>query len=130
MATVIYYLSYAKEKIQRDPQNQKYPSSHLNAILIQTKKSDAPNKPQYIRHKRRKSIYVQKETDSLSSSTFTSDMSSDDETNIKNTTVKKTKKKKIDSKDKTNGYILLNTMYLIKETCKKFTDTKNKKTWV
>ena len=75
--------------------------------MIQTKKSDAPNKPQYIRHKRRKSIYVQKETDSLSSSTFTSDMSSDDETNIKNTTVKKTKKKKIDLKDKTNGKELI-----------------------
>ena len=79
VATVIYYLSYAKGIIEKDPQNQKYPSKHLKSILINIQKSEKPNEPDYIRQKRRKSIFVQKESSSQSSD-CSSGISSDDET--------------------------------------------------
>ena len=50
---------------------------HLNSILVNIKNSDQPNAPRYIRHKRRKSFYIEKETNVLSSSASNSDFLSD-----------------------------------------------------
>ncbi len=48
-ATVIYYLSYAKLK----PDRLKLPGEHLNAVLVNTDKMEAPNRPRHVRGKRR-----------------------------------------------------------------------------
>ena len=55
------------------------PSIHLNSILVNINESDKPNAPRYIRHKRRKSCYIQKESDLISSSASNSDLSSDND---------------------------------------------------
>ena len=54
--------------IEKDPKNIKFPATHLNSMFVSINNSVKSNKPKYVRHKRRNSSYVQKESDLSSSS--------------------------------------------------------------
>ena len=75
VAAVIYYLSYAKNKLQQDPASIKCPAVYLCSLFTKT---DHPNKPRYVRNKRRKTINVNIESSS-SSCGISTDISSDEE---------------------------------------------------
>lgn len=51
VATVIYYLSYAKYR------TVKCPAQHLNSILVNLNSSEKANKPRYVKNKRTKKEY-------------------------------------------------------------------------
>ena len=94
VAAVIYYLSYVKEKIEKEPRSQKYPATHLNSIIVKVDKDDKPNEPRYVKHKRRSSCFISKDFESSSSSEFSSVLSDDDLylTKVKNVSKKALKK--------------------------------------
>ena len=75
MASVIYYLSHAKDILNSDALSIKNPSIHMNSIFINTEKSEKSNKPRYVKHKRRTKINIENINQSSSSST---DSSSDE----------------------------------------------------
>jgi hypothetical protein len=79
IATVIYYLSYAKSHILKDPKLIKLPASHFNKILVNTKSFEKPNAPRYVRNKRRSKEYILKDIEYQSPSVSSSEISSDDE---------------------------------------------------
>ncbi len=88
-----------KARIQKGPTYIKYPSKHLNDVLVNIKSSVNSNRPKHVRHKRRAGVCLQ-DSDSKSSSDITSSsISSDDEINIMPAGHQKfTKKRKTTSK--------------------------------
>ena len=82
IATVIFYLSNAKDKIDQDPENIKFPGEHLKSVFVNTNTLERSNAPRYVRNKRRSSDYFQKEANipcSPFSSLNSSELSSDDD---------------------------------------------------
>ncbi len=73
MASVIYYLSYAKYRME----NYKEPGAHLNSLLINMDSHDPPNRPKRIRAKRSKNTTQTPNFERADSSS--DDMSSIDE---------------------------------------------------
>ena len=58
VATVIYYLSYARNH------NYKIPAEYLNNIFVNTSKKEPANNPQYVRNKRQNNVISSSESES------------------------------------------------------------------
>ena len=106
VATLIFYLSYAKDKIKEDQRYIKLPASHLNSTLVNTKNLDISNEPRYVKHKRRKSCFIEKEIPCITSNS--SDMSSEDEILMTNAVKKKILEPKDIEKNMHNDKVGLN----------------------
>ncbi len=58
VATVIYYLSYARNH------NYKIPAEYLNNIFVNTSKKEPANNPQYVHNKRQNNVISSSESES------------------------------------------------------------------
>ncbi len=83
-----------KARIEKDPTYIKYPSKHLNDVLVNMKSSVNSNQPKHVRHKRRTGICLRDSDSKSSSDIASSSLSSDDEINIIQARRKKVFKKK------------------------------------
>ena len=63
---------------EKDPRYIKFPSTYLKSLFVNTDKSEKPNQPRYVKHKRRSSIFVEKYDESSSSEISDYKASSDD----------------------------------------------------
>ena len=107
VATLIYYLGYARQLIVQDPNNIKYPATHLSSIFVDVESSERANAPRYIRHKRRNMVSLS-ENQVESSSASSSEISDDEIDNDQSFILDKLINQKMQTEISKNGTLATN----------------------